>query len=104
MNWMAGNCLYNLARYEEAIPYYKTALSNMTINEYEAIYKLCIAKCYQKMGDTKNGIYWLNDAISEVKDNKEMVDELNKQYFADFHIDYEEEINKLKHDVERLSK
>ena len=26
INWMAGNCLYNLERYEEAIPYYRTAL------------------------------------------------------------------------------
>ena len=83
MNWMAGNCLYNLERYEEAIPYCKTALSNMQINEYEAIYKLCIAKCYRKMDDTKNGIYWLNDAVSEVKDNREMVQELERQYFYD---------------------
>ncbi len=83
MNWMAGNSLYNLARYEEAIPYYKAALRKMTVNEYEAIYKLCIAKCYRKLGDIKNGVYWLNDAISEVKDHKEIVDELKKQYFAD---------------------
>ena len=83
MNWMAGNSLYNLTRYEEAIPYYKTALRNMTVNEYEAIYKLCIAKCYKKMGDSKNGIYWLNDALSEVKGNKEITNELETQYFAD---------------------
>ena len=83
MNWMAGNSLYNLARYEEAIPYYKTALRNMTVNEYEAIYKLCIAKCYKKMGDNMNGIYWLNDAFSEVKGNQKIIDELEKQYFAD---------------------
>ena len=83
MNWMAGNSLYNLARYEEAIPYYKAALRKMTVNEYEAIYKLCIARCYRKLGDNKNGVYWLNDAISEVKDHKEIIDELEKQYFAD---------------------
>ena len=83
MNWMAGNSLYNLARYEEAIPYYKAALRKMTVNQYEAIYKLCIAKCYKKLGDNKNGVYWLNDAISEVKDHKEIIQELEKQYFAD---------------------
>ena len=83
MNWMAGNSLYNLARYEEAIPYYKAALRKLTVNEYEAIYKLCIARCYKNLGDNKNGVYWLNDAISEVKDHKEIIDELEKQYFAD---------------------
>ena len=80
MNWMAGNCLYNMERYNEAIPYYRTALRNMTINEYEAIYKLCIAKCYRKTGDYKEGEYWLEDAVSEVKGNKEMISELRRQY------------------------
>ena len=55
----------------------------MTINEIEALYKLNIAKCYRKMNDDKNGQYWLDDAISEVKDNAEMVAELRRQYEAD---------------------
>ena len=83
MNWMAGNSLYNAGSYKAAIPYYKTALRNMTINEIEALYKLNIAKCYRKMNDDKNGQYWLDDAISEVKDNAEMVAELRRQYEAD---------------------
>ena len=83
MNWMAGNSLYNAGSYKAAIPYYKTALRNMTINEIEALYKLNIAKCYRKMNDHKEGEYWLEDAISEVKDNVGMVAELRKQYAAD---------------------
>ena len=80
MSWMAGNSLYNAKRYEKAIDFYKKALSNMTINEYEALYKLNIAKCYKKLGNNKDGSYWLDDAISEVKDNSKMVSELRKQY------------------------
>ncbi len=80
MNWMAGNCLYDMERYEAAIPYYKTALRNMTINEYEAIYKLCIAKSYKKMGNDEEGLQWLDDAISEVKNKPEVVEELRRQY------------------------
>ena len=80
LSWMAGNSLYNAGSYKAAIPYYKKALANMTINEYEALYKLNIAKCYKKLRDFKNADYWLDDAISEVKDNKEMVSELRKQY------------------------
>ena len=83
MNWMAGNSLYNAGSYKAAIPYYRTALKNMTVNEIEALYKLNIAKCYRKMGDSKEGLYWLDDAISEVKDNAEMVSELRRQYSAD---------------------
>ncbi|MBQ7169210.1 MAG: tetratricopeptide repeat protein [Synergistaceae bacterium] len=83
MNWMAGNSLYNAGSYKAAIPYYKTVLRNMTINEIEALYKLNIAKCYRKMNDSKEGEYWLNDAISEVKDNAGMVAELRRQYAAD---------------------
>ena len=79
-----GNNLYNAKRYEEAIDYYKKALRNTTINEYEApLYKLNIAKCYKKLGNNKDGSYWLDDAISEVKDNSEMVSELKKQYNAE---------------------
>ena len=80
MSWMAGNSLYNAKRYEKAIDFYKKALSNMTINEYEALYKLNIAKCYKKLGNNKDGLYWLDDAISEVKDNSKMVNELREQY------------------------
>ena len=83
MSWMAGNSLYNVGRYKAAIPYYEKALKNMTINEYEALYKLNIAKCYKKLDNYKEAKYWLDDAISEVKDNKEMVEELKKQFFAD---------------------
>lgn len=83
MNWMAGNSLYQAGSYKAAIPYYKTALRNMTINEIEALYKLNIAKCYRKMNDHKEGESWLDDAISEVKDNAGMVAELRKQYAAD---------------------
>lgn len=83
MNWMAGNSLYNAGRYEAAIPYYKEALSNMTVNEIEALYKLNIAKCYRKMNDYKEGQKWLDDAISEVEDNAEMVSELRRQYNSD---------------------
>ena len=83
MNWMAGNSLYSAGSYKAAIPYYKTALKNMTINEIEALYKLNIAKCYRKMNDNKEGEYWLEDAISEVKDNAELVAELRRQYAAD---------------------
>lgn len=83
MNWMAGNSLYNAERYNAAIPYYKKALSNMTVNEIEALYKLNIAKCYRKMGNHKEGSSWLDDAISEVDDNAEMVAELRRQYTAD---------------------
>lgn len=83
MNWMAGNSLYNAGRYNAAIPYYKKALSNMTVNEIEALYKLNIAKCYRKMGNHKEGSSWLDDAISEVDDNAEMVAELRRQYSAD---------------------
>ena len=80
---MAGNSLYNAERYNAAIPYYKKALSNMTVNEIEALYKLNIAKCYRKMGNHKEGSSWLDDAISEVDDNAEMVAELRRQYSAD---------------------
>ena len=83
MNWMAGNSLYNAGSYKAAIPYYRAALRNMTINEIEALYKLNIAKCYRKMNDHKEGEAWLDDAISEVKDNAEMVEELRRQYKAD---------------------
>ncbi len=83
MNWMAGNSLYNAGRYNAAIPYYKKALSNMTVNEIEALYKLNIAKCYRKMNDYKEGQKWLDDAISEVEDNAEMVSELRRQYNSD---------------------
>ena len=83
MNWMAGNSLYNAGRYNAAIPYYKKALSNMTVNEIEALYKLNIAKCYRKMNDNKEGQKWLDDAISEVEDNAEMVSELRRQYNSD---------------------
>ena len=55
----------------------------MTIDEIEALYKLNIAKCYRKMNDNKEGESWLDDAISEVKDNAEMVEELRRQYKAD---------------------
>ena len=72
--------MYNAGRYKAAIPYYREALSNMTINEYEALYKLNIALCYKKLNDHKNGQYWLDDAISEVKDNEAMVAELRRQY------------------------
>ena len=83
MNWMAGNSLYNAGSYKAAVPYYKTALKNMTINEIEALYKLNIAKCYRKMNDQKGGNSWLEDAVSEVKDNPEMIAELRRQYEAD---------------------
>lgn len=83
MNWMAGNSLYNTGEYEGAITYYKEALWHMTINEYEAIYKLCIAKCYKKLGRYDEGLKWLDDAVSEVKKNEKMVEELKTQYFAD---------------------
>ncbi|MBQ6981018.1 MAG: hypothetical protein IJQ15_01165 [Synergistaceae bacterium] len=83
MNWMAGNSLYNTGEYEGAITYYKEALWNMRINEYEAIYKLCIAKCYKKLGKYDEGLKWLDDAVSEVKKNEKMVEELKAQYFAD---------------------
>lgn len=83
MNWMAGNSLYHAGSYKAAIPYYKTALKNMTINEIEALYKLNIAKCYRKMNDHKEGEYWLDDAVSEVKDNAELAAELRRQYIAD---------------------
>ncbi len=48
---------------------------------YEAIYKLCVAKCYKKMGDTKEGTHWLDSAVSEVKKNEKMVKEIKEQYF-----------------------
>ncbi|MBQ3758233.1 MAG: tetratricopeptide repeat protein [Synergistaceae bacterium] len=83
MNFMAGNSLYNTGEYEGAITYYKEALWHMTINEYEAIYKLCIAKCYKKLGKYDEGLKWLDDAVSEVKKNEKMVEELKAQYFAD---------------------
>ena len=83
MNWMAGNCLFANARYDEAIEYYRKALSNMTINEYEALYKLNIAKCYKKLGKAKDGKYWLDDAIAEVEDRPEMVSDLKQQYEED---------------------
>ena len=80
MNWMAGNCLYANGHYEEAIKYYRKALSNMTINEYEALYKLNIARCYRRMGRAEDGKYWLEDAIAEVDDRVEMVSDLRRQY------------------------
>lgn len=83
MNWMAGNCLFANGRYDEAIEYYRKALSNMTINEYEALYKLNIAKCYKKLGKAKDGKYWLDDAIAEVEDRPEMVSDLKQQYEED---------------------
>ena len=83
MNWMAGNCLYSSGRYEEAIEYYRKALSNMTINEYEALYKLNIARCYKKLGRAEEGKYWLDDAIAEVDDRPEMVSDLRQQYEED---------------------
>ena len=83
MNWMAGNSLYNAGSYKAAVPYYKTALKNMTINEIEALYKLNIAKCYRKLRDNKEGEYWLDDAISEVKDNSAMAADLRRQYYSD---------------------
>ena len=82
MSWMAGNSLYTSRRYGEAITYYKKALSNMTINEFEALYKLNIAKCYQQMGNIKEGKSWLDDAISEVSDKQDMVESLRKQYYS----------------------
>ncbi|MDR1979352.1 MAG: tetratricopeptide repeat protein [Synergistaceae bacterium] len=83
MNWMAGNCLYEMKEYEKAIPYYRAALANMTINEMEAMYKLNIAKCYKKLGDGQNGTKWLEDAIGEVRKNKTMVAELRREYGKD---------------------
>ena len=69
--------------YEGAITYYKEALWHMTINDYEAIYKLCIVKCYKKLEKYNDGLKWLDDAVSEVKKNEKMVEELKTQYFAD---------------------
>lgn len=83
MNWMSGNCLCASGRYEEAIKYYRKALSNMTLNEYEALYKLNIAKCYKKLGRAEEGKYWLDDAIAEVSDRTEMVSDLKQQYEED---------------------
>ncbi|GHV34008.1 hypothetical protein FACS1894187_03710 [Synergistales bacterium] len=80
LNYMAGNCLYAAGNYKQAIEYYKEALSNMTINEMEALYKLSIAKCYRKLGDSKLSEEWLADAIDEVSKNDAMIAELKKSY------------------------
>jgi tetratricopeptide (TPR) repeat protein len=80
LNYMAGNCLYAYGDYKQAVEYYKDALSNMTINEVEALYKLNISRCYKKLGNSKQAEKWLNDAISEVSKNEAMIAELKAAY------------------------
>ena len=79
MYGLGGNVI-GFSHYEEVIKYYRKALSNMTINEYEALYKLNIARCYKRMGRAEDGKYWLEDAIAEVDDRVEMVSDLRRQY------------------------
>lgn len=80
LNWMLGNFLYEDAFYKEAIVYYKEALSEVTINEIEAVCKLNIAKCYKKMGNFKESKKWLEDALEEAEDNPNLVKDIKSQY------------------------
>lgn len=65
-----GNIQYfHLHNYDAAIDYYKNALANMTVNEFEAECKLMIAKCYRKKGNTKKAQKWLGSALDEVSKN-----------------------------------
>lgn len=80
LNWMLGEFLYEIGRYNEAPQYYKKALSGTSINEMEAMCKLKIAKCYLKTGELKESREWLMGALKESKKNDSLASEVLAQY------------------------
>lgn len=82
LNWMLGNFLYEDDFYTEAVEYYKEALSEVSVNETEAVCKLNIAMCFKKMGNAKESKKWLEKALDEAKDNLKLAKDIKVQYYG----------------------
>ena len=71
-NYIVNNTLaslyYGKKDYKKALDMYKEALSDITINEYEAECKTYIALCYYHLGDANKSLEWLEDAMDEIDD------------------------------------
>lgn len=80
VNYFLAGILFDNGHYDKALNMYKEALSDVTINSYEAECKAYIAICYRRMGDYKAYQKWREDAFSEVKGNKEEVAYISKLF------------------------
>jgi tetratricopeptide (TPR) repeat protein len=81
---LAANIQFDhLNNYSKAVDFYENALSEVTINEYEAECKLRIAKCYRKLGNSKKAEKWLNDALDEVKNNSDFRSILRQDWLSE---------------------
>lgn len=71
INYLYASLYFKKGEYSQAINLYKDALSNVTINIYEAECKIYIAACYYKNNETKEAYKWRDDALDEVDNDKE---------------------------------
>lgn len=80
VNYFLASIFFNQKDYDRALDMYEEALSDITINSYEAECKAYIAICYKRMGDYKAYKKWRENAFSEVKDSKENISYISKLF------------------------
>lgn len=81
-NYAVNNTLaamyFRAGRYEDAKEMYREALSNVSINEFEAECKMFIAICYFKMKNYQESQKWVSDSMSELDDKNIFKDSISK--------------------------
>jgi tetratricopeptide (TPR) repeat protein len=83
LNYLAGMIAYDMGVYGEALEYFKTALSNVSINPIEGELKARIAASYYRLGNFSKAKKWFDDAMDEVSDKEytEYRKNLNNLYY-----------------------
>ena len=75
-----ANSYYDCGKYEEAIKWFKTTLTNNNWEQEKYVSCLRIYNCYKKLNQKENGFYYLVKAFSYDKERVECLYELVQHY------------------------
>lgn len=89
-----GDFYYGFQEYSTAIEYYKLALSNGLLKDFET--NLQTAKCYEKLGDAKNAELYFKICLHVNSKSREVMNKINA-YESEKHPDNKQELEEAKY-------